>query len=959
MQAIEKLEWLPIYVKRTFKGYHLIWIAEDWISDKNLLKNLSEILFKQALPHLEVLVKDKKKIENKSPMLAQTRIVSENLFCIKLRDFYTQGEILSILREAIKTNYNKEDTEYIELEDITLEGLDNVFNTCGILKELDTTWQHHSYNQWWLMAHFYGLRYLAGDEKAKEEFLTKSAEYPEYTFEEATKQFNEAVKWIRENAERKEGFLYSCKRYQMECSDEHCKDCKGYPHVYLKVFAGVKVDGLDKQEIVIFNNTLSWLKEFAGDRGYIVYSNLSDIVSIPEQLDNKTCYLTFNTLKEAKEKALELAGILYGKGAVDVRVVVYSKTEGDTLKEVLNNAEDTQERLNLLLIQAVDVFDFAKQELKNSKEIMRKFLQVAVLNEDVLEDLLDILKIKGFKKKEARGVFYDLLEEKKEKEKQQVEAQVRQLFGSEFKLPAGFYLREKELVAENKAITTFFIVDKIYKSIDGKVYGYHIKTINNKEFILHMEDLSKTNIFKVFNENDIPTGDYGSLLINYITAFVRLNEGVIPEEIISNKAGWFKDNYLLPQTVEDVRFAEELQGYGSKGSREEELRLLKEIIEDGNILGVGYLSGISALLIEPLETKNFVIFLSGTAGSGKTTTGAVGLSLFGDYQALMRNMNYTTAGLEILLNKNKDILTVLDELNTSNKDITSQLINTVYNFQNGTGRTRATTKLGLRDTATYRGVLMLTSENDLQQLLEASNTITRGALRRVIQFEFTEKVKREWIERVYSTIREHYGNLIKEIIDYIKTNKETLRDTYKDYVRELNEKYGLKDGIELYTATMLTALEILEKLYGINTATMLATVLNFVKAYQEDIKDEMAITKEKLEEKINQFLYEHMQNFILADIPQTITKSVWGKVDNDCLYITSNGFKHLAKFVKLGEKNLKILLQRFNLAEEGGKRIIKSTSFKVGVYKLDGYKIFIKMKETDTNTTEGEMEIDF
>ncbi|MGC8735054.1 MAG: hypothetical protein ACP5RD_08550, partial [bacterium] len=65
------------------------------------------------------------------------------------------------------------------------------------------------------------------------------------------------------------------------------------------------------------------------------------------------------------------------------------------------------------------------------------------------------------------------------------------------------------------------------------------------------------------------------------------------------------------------------------------------------------------------------------------------------------------------------------------------------------------------------------------------------------------------------------------------------------------------------------------------------------------------------------------------------------------------------KFVKLGEKNLKILLQRFNLAEEGGKRIIKSTSFKVGVYKLDGYKIFIKMKETDTNTTEEETEIDF
>ncbi|HEM56208.1 MAG TPA: hypothetical protein ENO30_05550, partial [Thermodesulfobium narugense] len=530
MQAIERLEWLPVYVKRTFKGYHLIYVAEDWISDKNLLKNLSEILFEQALPHLEALVVDKKKIENKSPLIAQTRIVSENLFCLKLRDFYTKEEINEILREAVKISFNKEEKTYLSLEDITLEKLQEVYNTCGILQDLDKRWYNHSYSEWLLITHFYALKHLAEDNKAFEEFLRKSADYYNFKEDEAVKQFNYLVKWIKDNEERKEGFLFSCGYYQNVCGNDYCKNCKGYPFVYAKVLAGVKVDGLDKQEIVIFNHSLSWLKSYIEGRGYIIYNNLQDILSISENLENKTCYLAFNTIHEEKEKALEIAGGLYGKGVADVKVVVFSQNEGKDLKEVLSKAEDKQERLTILLTQSVEVFDFAKQEIKSSKEIFRRFLQVAVLDEDVLEDILDILKVKGFKKKEARDVFQELIREKKEKERREIEAQVRQLFGSEFKLPAGFYLRDNELVVESKAVTIFFIVGKIFKSVEGKTYGYEIKTINGKSFILSIEDLSRTNIVKAFNEHDIPTGDYGSLLMNYITAFVRLNEGVIPTE---------------------------------------------------------------------------------------------------------------------------------------------------------------------------------------------------------------------------------------------------------------------------------------------------------------------------------------------------------------------------------------------------------------------------------------------
>jgi uncharacterized protein (DUF927 family) len=255
---------------------------------------------------------------------------------------------------------------------------------------------------------------------------------------------------------------------------------------------------------------------------------------------------------------------------------------------------------------------------------------------------------------------------------------------------------------------------------------------------------------------------------------------------------------------------------------------------------------------------------------------------------------------------------------------------------------------------------MLTSENDLQQLLEASNTITKGALRRVLQFDFTEKLDRESIERVYTTIKDNYGNLIGDIVDYIKANKETLKGIYNDYVKELNGKYGLKDGLEMHTAVLLTALEILGKLFNVNMANMLATVLILLKAYNDEIKDELNITKEKLEEKIVGFVFENMQNFIISDMQQTLPKNIYGKIDNDCIYITRTAFKHLAKHVGLGDRSFKKLLAYYGLAESDGKRIIKNACFGFAGLQVNGFKINLSIKDNTTNNIVGNQEeVDF
>ncbi|HEM56385.1 MAG TPA: DUF927 domain-containing protein, partial [Thermodesulfobium narugense] len=956
LEVVNSLCCKPVYLKRTFKGWHLIYVAENWFSkdDTDKLRKLTDFVYDLVSPSLYSLisVNDFRKVEKKQVFLAETRIVDDSLYCLKLRDFYSSEEIDNLFDLD-----KRGDLGFMPLDSISVGHLDEVYRVCSVLRQLDSNWSVWSYRDFLVMVNYYALRFLRGDLTAKEIFVQNSLKSFSLTERELNRFFDDQVNLIKQRATAKKGFLYSCRDLQACSVDSSvCGSCSGYPDVYSYVrgsYSGIKFGRLDKSNILVYRSGLD-LPDVG--YGFIQYSDYREILNLSEKLSNKTFYLIFNTIEEAKYNFLELAGALYGKGAVEVKLVVFSENEGKSIGEVLEKVEDKQAKLKLLLSQAVEVLDYGKEEFEG-REVVKRFLQVAI-DGDGLEDLLEILKVKGFKKREAREVYYELLKEERErirqKERQELEARVREIFKDDYKLPSGFYLRGDELVTESNALTIFFVVSKIFKSVEGNTYGYEIQTIEGDRFTIPIEDVNKANIVRFLNEKGLPTGEFGALIANYIAAFVRLNKSIIPEEVISERVGWYEDNYLLPQIIDDVKF--DLKGYGMKGSKEEELKLLKEIIESGNILGIGYLSGIAALLIEPLETKNFVVFLSGSAGSGKTTTAALGLSLFGDYNSLLKNMNYTTAGLEILLNKNKDVVVVLDEVNTSNRDITQQLINTVYNFYNGIGRTRATTRLGLRDVATYRGVLMLTSENDLQQLLETSNTITKGALRRVLQFEFTEKLDRESIERVYTTIKDNYGNLIGDIVDYIKANKETLKGIYNDYVKELNGKYGLKDGLEMHTAVLLTALEILGKLFNVNMANMLATVLILLKAYNDEIKDELNITKEKLEEKIAQFVYENIQNFILSDIQQGMPKTIWGKIDDDCIYITQAAFKHLAKHVGLGDRGFKKLLAYYGLAESDGKRLIKNACFRIAGLKVNSFKINLIIK--DNNTT-GEESLDF
>ncbi|MGB9693982.1 MAG: hypothetical protein ACPLYF_03980, partial [Fervidobacterium sp.] len=168
-ERVFNLKMPPVYIKKTFKGWHLIYVADDYFTkdEASLLEALSSFVFSQV----REMFKDVKKIEKKNPMLAETRITLPSLPAYKIRDFYDKDELLSL-----KDTVSKQD-QYIDITQLSLKDIETVYNICYVLQKLDVIWKYHNYNEWYLMSYYYALRYIKGDEFAYQSFIQKSSQY--------------------------------------------------------------------------------------------------------------------------------------------------------------------------------------------------------------------------------------------------------------------------------------------------------------------------------------------------------------------------------------------------------------------------------------------------------------------------------------------------------------------------------------------------------------------------------------------------------------------------------------------------------------------------------------------------------------------------------------------------------------------------------------------------------------
>ncbi len=123
-------------------------------------------------------------------------------------------------------------------------------------------------------------------------------------------------------------------------------------------------------------------------------------------------------------------------------------------------------------------------------------------------------------------------------------------------------------------------------------------------------------------------------------------------------------------------------------------------------------------LLSPLGRPNPAFNFFGASSTGKTTVLRVAASVHGDPAAWIQSWNATETALEQLLARRNNTLVVMDEIGEASERL---LAAAPYLFSDGKGRLRSDRGLSLRESTTWRVVLLSTGEVSLDQAIMRKN----------------------------------------------------------------------------------------------------------------------------------------------------------------------------------------------------------------------------------------------
>jgi hypothetical protein len=262
-ELINKLPLKPNIIKRSVKGWHLIYVFDEFITRENYelyLQGHEEghlhfMVYKLLTSHLPSYLKS---LEEKLDLYASslvnmiaTRFVSENLPAYLLHQPYPLSEFLNAFSHLIPTQTNgkpqtqpngkgRDLNEVSEgfykahrkspytIQDIPKETFYSLLSRCKVLEALDKAWESHSYEEWVIMANFQAIKILYEENTGKEwalrqEFHEKSRKHPTYTRDNANYYLNYAMGKQSERLRPPScGYIYRVIRKEFRAICEEC-----------------------------------------------------------------------------------------------------------------------------------------------------------------------------------------------------------------------------------------------------------------------------------------------------------------------------------------------------------------------------------------------------------------------------------------------------------------------------------------------------------------------------------------------------------------------------------------------------------------------------------------------------------------------------------------------------------------------------------------------------------------
>jgi uncharacterized protein (DUF927 family) len=445
-------------------------------------------------------------------------------------------------------------------------------------------------------------------------------------------------------------------------------------------------------------------------------------------------------------------------------------------------------------------------------------------------------------------------------------------------IPNGYFLQDNSIMKEIKDgiafVCEYCVVSEIHRTNDNEESLFTIHFPNKNQFLSGVYMGDKIKDFK-----------------NYLMGFIRVNIQTIPTVIRVNKTGWQEvfiteneitkrvKGYCNPILKPDLTYTDIITNTIHKdGDLLTATQILKTALcYKGSCISV--LAGLASVLIKPFSKNglsNFVVNYSGTTGEGKTLSARIGLSMFGNVQdstenSLLNSMNSTAVGNEFLFSQFLDMPILLDEAGTikgNGEKKAQHIIEVIFQFFSGTGKTRGQKNLTLRKTEKSRGVLFLTMEYDLKTIEKQSGVIEKGYYRRTIEVD-TSSGNFLPSKDIYdfTNINSNYGWIAEIFINSIIANNydvfEELQKDFLKYEKELS-RVELR-GKEKYFAILHVVLEHLKRIglileyeyqkakeqlkivYDENLETMADITTNKAQIWAEQLQEFLAMNKSKFE----------------------------------------------------------------------------------------------------------------
>lgn len=617
---------------------------------------------------------------------------------------------------------------------------------------------------------------------------------------------------------------------------------------------------------------------------------------------------------------IKIAAFLIAKGARVVKSCWWDKKRGNGYDDHSVFAQSKgfppKDNLRLILGKARETFKkYAPDDDADGlplETFCRAIARVPGLDKHgrgaVLLKLENVFKRLGSKSADIKDALESEIkyeEGQKQEELVQKNAEfVQQIFGVTYtpNFPNDYLLKNGHLCYLDAPLCRPFIIKQYIAAENQDKPSFLVAKFQHGETLISTDEYSNfRHIAQIFNRRqEILCDETARHVQRYIAHYWIRNKEHIPVVPLFENTGWDKSGvFRLPtldgESVYAPHIKDAFQTHGDADAQREFLRGIMAEHPAALMLLLGYATPLIGLF----NLKPCITMIYGGAGDGKSTAAFLPLSLYGDYRKLFQTMNATKVGKEIAFSMNKDLPCLFDEMNTAgNGDgvtLAKTLIETIYGFYSGKGRTRGTVNLALSHQAEYQGLLMLTSERSLESIFSViPNISVAGAYRRTLEisvldrhtlWNYDDADSAGFFAKIYKNIGEHFGHAGKEWLEYL-ADPAKQDDIKRRYEAILEDESGDRDlkGTENLIALISAILPDIETVLHLRPGTITQTIETLFKQtidqQRKQIARQIQDISVKFEDALNAFIAMNPTAFDGVCLPETTMTKIFGAVQD-------------------------------------------------------------------------------